>query len=208
MNIKEITLDEIELQSSFIEEGISALLHTILFVRAPNQVKPEDYICQRLAPLTFARCGSSDVDKAVKDALELLDKTRTPVGPNLSKSIVLLTFFEKREIKGFFGLLSNQEKVCFERWKIPVVVNEHPIPSKSNHREHMDYDSINFERQHIFDHARNQVQARILTILETANGSVDHVPPTLYEYELQASAANDRGVGGSLVSRLINSPMI
>jgi hypothetical protein len=47
MNIKEITLDEIELHSAFVEEGISALLHTILFVRAPNVVKPEDYVCQR-----------------------------------------------------------------------------------------------------------------------------------------------------------------
>ena len=47
MNIKEITLDEIELNSVFVEEGLSALLHTILFVRAPNLVKPEDHNCVR-----------------------------------------------------------------------------------------------------------------------------------------------------------------
>lgn len=65
MNIKEISLEEVELQASFVDEGVSALLHTILFVRAPNVVKPEDYVCQRLAPLTFAKCGPSDVDDTV-----------------------------------------------------------------------------------------------------------------------------------------------
>ena len=66
MNIKEITLDEVELNNVFIDEGISALLHTILFVRAPNLVKPEDCHCTRLAPLTYAKCGPYDVDQTVK----------------------------------------------------------------------------------------------------------------------------------------------
>jgi hypothetical protein len=48
MNIKEICLEEIELQSYFVDEGISALLHTILFVRAPSQVTPEDHLCKKL----------------------------------------------------------------------------------------------------------------------------------------------------------------
>jgi hypothetical protein len=37
------------------------------------------------------------------------------VGPELSKGVILLTFFEKRESKGFLGLLRNEEKVCFEK---------------------------------------------------------------------------------------------
>ena len=66
MNIKELCIEELELQSNFIEEGVSALLHTILFVRAPNLVKPEDHSCRTLAPLTYAKCGPSDVDQTVK----------------------------------------------------------------------------------------------------------------------------------------------
>lgn len=41
MNLKEITLEELELHSYFYEEGISCLLHTILFVRAPGSVRPK-----------------------------------------------------------------------------------------------------------------------------------------------------------------------
>ena len=36
MNLKEHCLDEIELHSSLIDEGIACLLHTILIVRAPG----------------------------------------------------------------------------------------------------------------------------------------------------------------------------
>ncbi len=41
MNLKEITLEELELHSYLYEEGIASLLHTILFVRAPGPVRPQ-----------------------------------------------------------------------------------------------------------------------------------------------------------------------
>jgi hypothetical protein len=41
MNLKEITLEELELHSYLYEEGLSCLLHTILFVRAPGPVRPQ-----------------------------------------------------------------------------------------------------------------------------------------------------------------------
>lgn len=40
MNIKEIRLEELELHSYLYEEGLSCLLNTILFVRAPGPVRP------------------------------------------------------------------------------------------------------------------------------------------------------------------------
>ena len=46
MNLKEIVLDEVTLHEPLVEEGVSAILHTILFVRAPNFVKPEDHRCR------------------------------------------------------------------------------------------------------------------------------------------------------------------
>jgi hypothetical protein len=71
MNIKEITLEELELHSYFYEEGLSCLLHTILFVRAPGSVRPQvrallfddndeiiysqDAHCKRIIPLTYAK---------------------------------------------------------------------------------------------------------------------------------------------------------
>jgi hypothetical protein len=40
MNLKQITLDEMELPATLCEEGLACLLHTILFIRAPGPVRP------------------------------------------------------------------------------------------------------------------------------------------------------------------------
>ncbi len=71
MNLKEITLNEVQLQPTFISEGISALLHTILCLRAPNVVKLQDHLCTKLAPLSFAKCGAEDVDITVRLGIAL-----------------------------------------------------------------------------------------------------------------------------------------
>jgi hypothetical protein len=55
MNLKEFSLEEIELHASLIDEGIACLLHTILFVRAPGKFRPEDCFCKNLAPLVYVQ---------------------------------------------------------------------------------------------------------------------------------------------------------
>lgn len=70
--IKEVLLEEIELHSSLLEEGLSCLLHTIIFVRHPGSVRPVDFSCTQLAPLTFAKCGLPNADTRVKSAIGFL----------------------------------------------------------------------------------------------------------------------------------------
>jgi hypothetical protein len=188
MNLKEVSLEEMELHESLLTEGLSALIHTILFLRAPNLVKPEDHICDRLAPIVYAKCGPSDVDATVNEAIEGLQASLTSVGPFLSKGIILLSFFEKREMKGFFGLVSRFENVYFERWRIPVLVNERSIYKdnndgrydnfyenndmdrnnhmKKNQKDSEDREVADSERKYFFDCAIDVVQKRLLTILE------------------------------------------
>ena len=45
MSIKEIVLDEIEVHISLLEEAVSCILHTILFLRSPKKITPDDYSC-------------------------------------------------------------------------------------------------------------------------------------------------------------------
>ena len=63
------------------------------------------------------------------------------------------------------------------------------------------------ERCSIFENARNQLQKSILWVLEIANKAIDHVPPSLYEYEIEVTGPTGEREQ-SLVARLINSPMI
>ena len=108
----------------------------------------------------------------------MLHKAKAAVGPNLSKGVILLTFYEKRENKALFGLLRSEEKVCFERWKIPVIIDEREFPrsSQSSMLPNSISDQIlrgtesetmnELDRNYTTNRARYEVQQRILSILE------------------------------------------
>mmetsp|Transcript_5522 Transcript_5522/g.9080 ORF Transcript_5522/g.9080 Transcript_5522/m.9080 type:complete len:196 (-) Transcript_5522:252-839(-) len=188
MNLKEIALDEMELHTSLLEEGISCLLHTTLFVRSPGSVRPADVHCKKIAPLTYAKCGNDHVENSVTEAIVQFKKSLVQVGPGLSRGVVILSFFEKRENKGFFGMLTTQEKVYFERWRIPILVNENQLESTSDVRggggSSQQAASSREYRHRVYETAREEIKQRMLCIFENANSSVDHVPATAYEFEI------------------------
>ena len=73
--------------------------------------------------------------------------------------MIALSFYEKREHKGFFGILSSEEKVFFERWTISVLVNESPLPRGADAASEA-------SRSRAYDSAREQVRDRMLAIFE------------------------------------------
>lgn len=156
-------------------------------------------MCERLAPIVYAKCGPSDVDATVDEAIHSLKASLTSVGPFLSKGIILISFFEKREVKGFFGLVSSTENIYFERWRIPVLIDERPLLPPKYHDSHsssstgyrskethhggnIDYfakDAAETERKYLVDCALQVVQKRLVTILEVIYSdfySTCHVP--------------------------------
>ena len=46
---------------------------------------------------------------------------------------MILSFFEKRTTQAFFGLVQNEEKVVFEQWVIPILVDINPSPPGHDH---------------------------------------------------------------------------
>jgi hypothetical protein len=50
-------------------------------------------------------------------------------GPELSKATLLLSFFERRMSKSFWGFGSTEEKVVWEQWKIPFLINHSALPA-------------------------------------------------------------------------------
>ena len=89
MNLKEVTLEEIELHRSVLEEGLSSLLHSIIFVRAPSGVRPEEHRCAILEPLVYAKC-SGEVDLSVTNAVKLIGMHLTGVRSVISSPLTLL----------------------------------------------------------------------------------------------------------------------
>jgi hypothetical protein len=63
---REVLLDEVRIHSQYLDDALAAILHTILFVRAPSVVKAKDHACQSLSPLIFAKCGPKEVDRIIE----------------------------------------------------------------------------------------------------------------------------------------------
>jgi hypothetical protein len=118
-----------------------------------------------------------------------------------------------------FGLVKHEEKVIWEQWILHVVVNNTPRPVDDDTASRM-------ERQRIQDTAEAMLKSVFLKIFQYASGvddrrrgttsilmeedggvgCLDHIPPTMYEFEIRSTKkANDRE---NLVSRVANMPAL
>ena len=151
MNCQVHHLPELESATSHVREALQAILHTILFIRSPGSVAPQDVHCEsfrttytRIAtesdppPLhlqqrppqynSYNRQQQSDLDRKVDDSIETFLRTLTPIGPELMAGCLTLSFFERRAKNKLFGLVQQEEKVVWEQWVLRVVVNNTPRP--------------------------------------------------------------------------------
>ncbi|CAB1096936.1 unnamed protein product [Ectocarpus sp. CCAP 1310/34] len=197
MNLKEHVLEELELHEYYVRDALQCLLHTILFVRAPGSLRPRESHCENFG-LSFARCGARDVDVAVDRALEEFWRSLRPAGPDLSKGWIAVSFFMRREKKSF-GLFLKEEKVVWEQWVVPVLVNTSPRPTEAD-------DTSVLARGRLQEMAVRLVQGRMLDILTSVNDCIDHVPPvgTEYEFEMMSAPKEDRRE--SVYARLMQAP--
>jgi autophagy-related protein 101 len=110
-----------------MKEVLRCLLHTILFNRALGPTEPREQDCE-LFDVTYVRCGDINVDKSVEVALssfsDALSTGAKPVGPDLAKGRLLLSFYEIKKKSGWLG--TTEEKVYWEQWIFPVLVNRRP----------------------------------------------------------------------------------
>lgn len=63
---KEHTLSPIQFHSFFLKDALQAILHTLIFIRAPGQVKAKDVSCESLSPLIYSTCNLASVDDTIK----------------------------------------------------------------------------------------------------------------------------------------------
>ena len=87
----------------------------------------------------------------------------------------------------------------WEQWILRVVVNNTPRPIS-------DDSAAVIERQRIQDTAQGMLTSVLLKTFEIAGGPIDHVPPVIYEFEINcAKRADDRE---NVYSRVANMPSL
>ena len=113
-----------------------------------------------------------------------------------------MEFYDQRETQKFF-FFTTPEKVVFERWHIPVRVDETTLNKTDIERQ-------NIEKAHFMQFAREQIGRTILSIIEQSS-SIDHIPPTsLYQYDITClpyGMGNERQ-DETLVAKLMYSPTL
>mmetsp|Transcript_9693 Transcript_9693/g.12627 ORF Transcript_9693/g.12627 Transcript_9693/m.12627 type:complete len:220 (-) Transcript_9693:66-725(-) len=216
MNCKDHYLPELELSTGQVREALQCILHTILFIRSPGPVAPRDVECEGF-DLTYTRIASdkasslhqnsnsapsaleNDVDKKVDDAIESFLRSLSQIGPELLSGCLTLSFFERRASRQLFGLVSHEERVVWEQWILRVVVNNTPRPVS-------DDSAAVIERQRIQDTAEVMLRAVIQKVFEISGGAIDHVPPVMYEFEINSTKRADERE--NVYSRVANMPSL
>ena len=107
-----------------------------------------------------------------------------PAGPELLKGAIVLSFFERRRSKALFGLVKNEDKIVWEQWTIPLLISTTPRPLG-------DDDPSRLERSRADADADRLLRQRITDIHKIVNGPIDHVPNSMYEFEISKTALDE-----------------
>jgi hypothetical protein len=139
---KEHILGELRLHYNFLDDSLEAILNTLIFVRAPTVLKPKDRSCERLAPLIYSTCGVPTVDESIRSTVDVVKNSfkvhfrSNPIitGYNTSpfRFDILISFYEKKEIREWAGLVTRSENSYFEHWRIPMSLYDLPFAPNGN----------------------------------------------------------------------------
>jgi hypothetical protein len=110
----------------------------------------------------------------------------------------VVSFFDTRETKEYLGFVTKQEKVYFERWKLSIDLID------ATHQGQQATSQVD-----AYQSAYSQVCQNVLFILEAVNSATDHVPLSVYDYDITVPERHlETGSDRGLVAKLINSPAI
>jgi len=177
MNAQRHVLPEIEVTIENVGDALRAILHSILLSRALGEITPRAGMCKYYPTLCFAKC--SDGEMEIESLIERIKKPaeRRPIGPDLSRAEIVVSFYERRERTGLMGLVSTEEKVYWEHWFVPVVVNTRS--------------GADIQRE------ESGVRSTILRIAILVNERSDHLPhspshpETIFPFEMKLASDNE-----------------
>lgn len=91
MNCKEHNLPELELATGQVREALQCILHSILFIRSPGPVTPQDTELEFFQFNYTKIANEAKIEKRVDDAIEAFLRSLSQIGPELlSVSVVML----------------------------------------------------------------------------------------------------------------------
>ena len=189
-------LPEIELPEHVAKETLQLLLHTIVFLRAPKQLKVNvDILDCKTDTFTFpyAKLKYDEVTRSIDEKLDKFMQAKeatgdvessslTTIGPDLSKGMISLDFYVKKKTGSWFG--PKEEKVVFERWILNVLIDSTPRPLGD------DTASI-IERTRTRETVEEKSRTTVWEIFTKAMADLDHLPKE-YNFEIDCTGGGGK----------------
>ena len=192
---KENELDLLALcPSMYMNETLNAILHTLLFTRAPGPIKPSTSnvikpstslksVCPELSSLKYAHCGKvPSVNVAVQKAIE---NVITSQRRSFQSGMLLVSFFERKVrpsaaanassdkswsigrtmmLLSGTGPLPEEQKIYWEQWVLPLTF----VTEEGVDR----YSQVHQTIQHGIKQVVTMVQ------------DLENIPSSMYEFEI------------------------
>ena len=178
MNYPTHSLPELEVSSYLLPESLQIILHTLLFIRAPGPVRPSTIHCTNLS-LSYTRISNvPDLDSQISSLLTSVQTKLQPVGPELTKATISVSFYDLRSTSSLFGLVSGTEKVYWEKWSLPLLVNLTPRATSVDAPSRC-------ERERVREAAEIGVGNVCRCIRDVVGNDIEHVPPIMYHFQME-----------------------
>ncbi|KAJ1729866.1 hypothetical protein LPJ61_003314 [Coemansia biformis] len=152
---RKVVTQTLELERSFVEPVVKAVLHTILFHRCFGNISPREN--RILKSVTYASVDCADMLAAVDDKVDELMQNLSSTAA--SRSQISLYFTETKPRKAWFT--KSEEEVCWEEWVIT-------IQSKVCRTER--------ELNQLLDSAEDQAKRAIFAVIQEMDRNKDHIP--------------------------------
>ncbi|GMI06074.1 hypothetical protein TrVE_jg5710 [Triparma verrucosa] len=195
-------LPEIELPRYLASETLSLILHTIILLRAPKTLSMGvDVVEFRLEDLdgVYQKLKYAEVSKNIDEQVDVFFKTGlTDIGPDLSKGSLSLCFHVNKPTNSWFG--PKTEKVTFERWSLPVLINTTPRPLDDSTASVIERNRTRVTSQKIVADVMARVYDLSLEGLESL--------PREYQYDIAIGGAEESTGGRDSFTRMAGMPML
>lgn len=164
MNYEHFQLDELEVEHFQLKEALRCTLHTILYQRVLGAPPTNRHleVESTLFELTYLRCHDEGMRATVEERIEQFANAIDRAGQ--ARGQVDLSFFERRQRKGLLGLHNVEERVCWERWSIPLRIQSRPY---QHHAERAEAQAA----------LEEQLGERLCSIISMCAEKKEHLPP-------------------------------
>ncbi|KAK9285151.1 hypothetical protein L1049_024336 [Liquidambar formosana] len=210
MNCEVCQLKELEVEHFEIREVLRCILHSIVFHRALNLVRPKD-VDLDLFEITYVQCGDVELEKKIDEKIDQFIAW-VEKHPN-KKSQICLSFYELKN-KQATWFTQKIERLYWEQWYINLNVMQQPKTHTKSHHSKVVVDpgeSALEERSVRRAALEASLRDVLFQIIKFVNEKRDHIPPipsregVSFPYEITIPSSSDSTFGMDMFKRMLQT---